>query len=278
MTIGWDSTDTDERGLVYSAGPLEGKHFRELVQPGSSLQILGWYDYMIKLPANQRTYIVAENGDQGDVAGGKLITATDSEGVALDFATSSTFELDSSAKQLNEFYLKICTKYDDCEDKDGTSDDGWAWMLNDYYRKAQESALQQVTQQYTVDELMKNDRTEFQQEVAESTEEKLQQNMGGEYFTNITFQIQRPIPPNAVQERYNAAKAAELQTQVKAEEVKQAEQQANAAEELAQTLNENPNYLGFRWVEVYEDCVDKPNCQLPILMPEGGGVNVNVQP
>lgn len=277
LVFNWDSTDTDEVGLVYSSGPIEGRHFQEMVPSGSSLQFLGILDYMVKLPANQRTYIVAENANEGDVAGGELITATDSEGVAMQFATSSTFDLNQSADKLNKFYLEICTKYDDCYDKDGTNDDGWAMMLNDYYRKAQESALQQVTQQYTVDQLMQEDRSDFQRMVAAATQQKVEDNMGGEYLTDITFQIQRPIPPTSVQNKYNEQKAAELQTEVKREEVQQAEQQANAAEKL-DAIENSEEYIQLRTIEVFEKCVASPNCQLPVVMGEGMGTNVNVNP
>ncbi len=269
--------DIDEYGLHYSGGPFEGKHFEQLLPPGSGMKVLGLADYMVPLPANQRTYIVSENAGEGDVTGGDLITANDKEGVAIKFATSSTFELDSSPDKLNRFYLDICTKYDDCYDKEGTNTDGWGMMLNDYYRKAQESALQQVTQKYTVDQLMKQDRSEFQRQVAAATEQKVADNLGGKYFTDITFQIQRPIPPKDVQDKYNAAKAAELQTEVKVEEVNQAEQQALAAQELQKTLQNNPGYLELRRIEMYEKCVENGSCSI-IPVPENSGTMINVQP
>jgi len=277
VLFNWDSTDVDEIGLEYSAGPLEGRHFQGMVPPGSSLQFLGVLDYMVKLPANQRTYIVAEDAGEGDV-GGELITATDSGGVELRFATSSTFELDTNATQLNKFYLNICTKYNDCYDEDDTNDDGWALMLNDYYRKAQESAIRQATRDYTVDELMKGDMTEFQAKVARLTQSKLEDNMGGSFFTDVTFQIQRPIAPQSVQDRYNEAKAAELQTQVKAEEVKQAEQQNLAAEKLAATLNNNPNYIELQRIEMLEEGMKNGDVQVVVVPSEGTGTNLNVNP
>lgn len=267
----WDSTDVDEYGLEYSAGPIDGRKFEGLTPPGSSLQFLGMLDYMVKLPANQRTYIVAENTNEGDI-GGELITANDSEGVAVQFATSATFELEPDAKKLNTFALEICTKYDDCYDKDGTSNDGWGMMLNDYFRKSQEAALQSVTQQYTVDELMQQDRSEFQREVAEATTRKLNDNMGGQYFTDITFQIQRPIPPNAVQTKYNEQKAAELQTQVKAEEVEQAKQTKLAADEL-NAIENSEDYIALLEAEAKAKAVEKGNVEFWIL-PEGQGVDV----
>lgn len=272
IVVSFGSTERDEVGLHYTGGPFEGQSFVKMIPPGSGVKVLGLADSMITLPANQRTYIVAENGDKGDVAGGTLITANDSEGVAVQFATSSTFELDLSADKLNRFALDICTKYEDCYDKDGTADDGWAMMLNDYYRKAQESALQQVTQQYTVDQLMKEDRTVLQGKVAEATEQKLAASMGGKYFTDITFQIQRPIPPAVVQTKYNEQKAAELQTQVKAEEVKQAEQQARAAEEL-NAIENSDEYIALLDAEAKKQAVEKGQVQFWVL-PEGQSINI----
>lgn len=248
----FDSTDVDEYGLKYSAGPIEGKHFEGFVPPGSSLRFLGVLDYMDTLPANQRTYIV---GDSGSDATGDIVV-TDGQGVELGFKTSSTFELVNDPKELNTLNLQICTKYDGCYDNEGTTDDGWGQMLNDYYRKAQESALQTVARQYDTDELMQGDLTEFNKQVADATQEKVQQNMGGKYLTDVTFQIQRPIAPKAVQDKYNAVKAAALQTQVKKQEVNQANQQAKAADQLQETLQQNPNYLKLRQIEVQEEAVE----------------------
>jgi hypothetical protein len=258
------STDVDEYGLKYSAGPIEGKHYEGFSAPGSSLQFLGFLDYMDKLPANQRTYIVGDRG--GDVS--EPIVVTDGQGVELAFRTSSTFELVSNPTDLNTFNLEICTKYDGC---DG---DGWTYMLNDYYLKAQESALQTVARQYSTDELMQGDLTEFNQKVAEATQQKVADNFGGNYFTDVTFQIQRPLAPTAVQDKYNAAKAAQLQTEVRKEEVNQAKQQANAAEELQKTLEDNPQYIEWQKTEALKDAVDNNNIEFWVL-PSDSQVDIN---
>lgn len=263
--LSWDAPEVDEYGLHYSGGPFEGKKFEQLIPPGSSGQFLGPLDKLVRLPSNQRTYIVSQGGADGERAGGDVITVTDRQGVELQFETSSSFDLSSKPDVLNKFYEEVCTKYDDCYDEEGTNADGWGMMLNDYYRKAQESALQTVARGYTTDQLMKEDLGGFQREVAVATEKKVAENMGGAFFEDITFQIQRPIAPPSVQDRYNAAKAAELQTQVRKEEVAQAEQQALAAEELAQTLNDNPNYLELQKVEALNAAVENGKTEFWVL-------------
>lgn len=270
LIFNFGSTDVDEYGLKYSSGPIEGKHFQGFVAPGSSLQFLGILDYMDTLPANQRTYIVGDSG--GDATG--AIVVTDGQGVELAFKTSSTFELVSNPDDLNTMNLEICTKYDGCYDKEGTNADGWGYMLNDYYRKAQESALQTVARRYDTDALMQGDLTEFNQQVAEEVQEKVTQNMGGNYLTDVTFQIQRPLAPTAVQDKYNAVKAAALQTEVRKQEVNQAEQQANAAEELQKTLEDNPQYIEFQKTEALKDAVDKGSVEFWVL-PSDSQVDIN---
>lgn len=260
----WGSTERDEYGLVYSAGPIEGQHFQKFVAPGSSLQFLGVLDYMDTLPANQRTYIVGERGDDVD----HPIVVTDGAGVELGFKTSSTFELVSNPDELNTLNVEICTKYDGCDDE------GWTYMLNDYYRKAQESALQTVARQYTTDELMKGNLTEFNQQVADETQERVAANLGGNYLTDVTFQIQRPIAPTSVQDRYDAIKAASLQTEVRKQEVKQAEQQANAAEKLQKTLENNPSYIEWQKTEALKEAVDNKNIEFWVL-PSDSQVDIN---
>jgi hypothetical protein len=259
----WGSTERDEYGLVYSAGPIEGQHFQTFVAPGSSLKFLGILDYMDTLPANQRTYIVGDKGD--DVT--HPIVVTDGKGVELGFKTSSTFELVNDPAKLDTLNIQVCTKYDGCDDE------GWQMMLNDYYRKAQESALQTVARQYNTDELMQGDLSEFNQKVAKETQEKVAQNMGDNYLTDVTFQIQRPIAPHAVQEQYDNIKAASLQTEVRKQEVQQAEQQANAAEKLSE-VTKNPNYIEWQRTEALKDAVAKGQVEFWVL-PETSQVDIN---
>lgn len=260
FTVSIGSTDVDEYGLHYTSGPLEGKEFVKVIPPGSGLNVLGLFDYMDVLPANQRTYIVSENPGEGDV-GGDLITAASSDRVSIDFATSSTFELSSDPAALNRFNLEICTKYADGCSPDG---DGWDMMLDEYYRKAQESALQTVARQYTTDELITVDLAEFSRQVADLTEEKLTANFGGHFFTDVTFQVQRPVVPAVVQNKYDEKKAAELQTEIKAQEVEQAEQQALAAEKLSD-LGSDPNYIKLQQTEILKDAVAKGEIEFWVL-------------
>jgi regulator of protease activity HflC (stomatin/prohibitin superfamily) len=200
---------------------------------------------------------------------------TDGQGVELAFKTSSTFELTSNPNDLNTMNLELCTKYSDgCEDKPETNDDGWGLMLNEYYRKAQESALQTIARKYDTDELMQGDLTEFNQRVADEVEKKVAQNMGGNYLTDITFQIQRPIAPKSVQEKYNAVKAASLQTEVRKQEVNQATQQANAAEELQKTLEDNPQYIEWQRTEAFKEAVDKGQVEFWVL-PDTSSIDIN---
>lgn len=264
LVFSWGSTERDEYGLVYSAGPFEGQHYQELIQPGSSLRFLGVLDYMDTLPANQRTYIVG--GNKADVSEG--IVVTDGQGVELTFKTSSTFELVNNTDDLNTFNIEICTKYDDCDEE------GWEIMLHDYYLKAQETALQTIARQYTTDELMQGDLTEVNKQVAAETQERVEANLGGKYFTDVTFQIQRPIAPPKVQEQYNAVKSAALQTEVRKQEVKQAEQQANAAKKLQETLNDSPNYIEWQKTEALKDAVAKGQVEFWVL-PSDSQVDIN---
>ncbi len=264
--VRFGSTDVDEYGLHYSSGPIEGKQFVKVVPPGSGLRPLGLLDEFVKLPANQRTYIVASDGT-GD--SDQPIIVTDSEGVAYEFETSATFELPGpdQAELLSTFRDNICTKYADCQDA------GWGMMLDDYMLKAQQSALNAEVRTMTTDELMTGDISSLQRRVAETTEDKLAQNMDGRYFQDITFQIQRPVPPERVQDRYDEAKAQELQTEVKKELVAQAEQEAKAAQKLAQTLNTNPNYLQLEYIRMLEKGMENGSIQFYAL-PAGTDMNV----
>ena len=267
--LSWDSTDVDEIGLHYSGGPVEGRKFEKIVPPSTSGTIYGPLDTVEKLPANQRTYTISKVASESDTGRSDFIGAANSEGVEIEYETSTYFELNRDPEVLREFYEKVCTKYDGCQGE------SWNLMLNDNLRKAQETTLQNVSRQFSTDELRLDDGLpEIQRATAEALQESVNSNLGGPYFTISSFQINdNEVPPN-IAKGYSEVKAEELRTQAAAQRVDQAEQQANAAEELAATLENNPGYLELREIEVQEKAVEQG--QVPVLfVPEGSDLLVD---
>lgn len=245
----WDSTDVDEVGLHYSGGPIEGRKFETLVGPSTSGSFYGPFDKLVKLPANQRTYIISKEASGGDVAG--FVSAKNAEGVEIEYETTMWFRLNTKPDVVRRFYEDVCTKYDDCQGS------GWDQMLADNLRKAQETALQSTSRRYSTDAVAQEGDTlaEIQRDVADALKSRVNDNLGGPYFVDMRFQVNDVDIPQRIAEGYDDLKRAELVTQTRKQEVAQAEQQALAADKLASTLNENPNYLELRRIQMMEEAV-----------------------
>lgn len=259
----WDSTDVDEIGLHYSGGPVEGRKFEGIVPPSTSGSFYGPMDTVVKLPANQRTYTISKVASESDTNRSDSIDAANSDGVEIEYETSTYFELNRDPDTLREFYERVCTKYDDCQGE------GWDMMLNDNLRKAQETTLQNVSRQYSTDDLRLEDGLpQIQKEASEVMQTNINKNLGGSYFTVQSFQINDTDVPENVAAGYSQVKAEELKTQAQSEQVAQAEQQANAARELAATLESSPSYLELRRIQMLEKGMENGTVKLYVI-PEG---------
>ncbi len=261
----WDSTDVDEVGLHYSGGPIEGRSFEALVPPSTSGTFYGPLDTLVKLPANQRTYLVTR-GPDGDRAGADAITAKNSEGVEVAYETTVWFRLNQEPKVLRDFYESVCTKYDECEDDPGTNDDGWGRMLNDNMRKVQETTLQNESRRVSTDDVVQDADAlgGIQDKVARQLGDTVNSNLGGPFFVDIRFQINDVDVPEGVAAGYDRIKAAQLLSQTRTEEVNQAEQQAQAAEALARAT-QSEGYLELRKIEAMEKAVDSGKVSFWVL-------------
>lgn len=253
---GWKSgTPVDKYGLSYSGGPFEGKHYQGFKGPGSGAFFNGIFDKFYELPANQRSYIVSQHHDEGDVKGADAIVAPSSEGVPITFETATLFQLNPKPDVLREFYERICTHYDNCQGS------GWNKMLAESLRQVQESTLQIEARRFSSDDLWKNPDAlrQIQDIIGQALQSRLQELLTGRpvdptnadrsYFTNIRFQIKSATPPPEVVKRYNDVKQSALMIQTRANEVKQAQEQARAAAALQQAIRGNPNYVLLKAIE-----------------------------
>lgn len=268
----WDSTDVDEVGLHYSGGPIEGRAFEALVPPSTSGTFYGPLDTVVKLPANQRTYIVSKGAD-GDRAGGDTLTAKNAEGVAVAYETTVWFRLNQDPQVLKEFYEQVCTKYAECYDDPDTNDDGWGRMLNDNVRKVQETTLQNASRRVSTDAVVQdaNALQGIQEDVARQLTRTVNANLGGPFFEDIRFQINSVEVPEEVAKGYDRIKAAELLTQTRQQEVAQATAQADAARALDEA-SQSEGYIEIRRIEALQSAVDKGQVQFWVL-PENATMN-----
>jgi hypothetical protein len=130
------SAPVDQIGLYYTGGPIQGQHFKRIIEPGSGAQLRGMFDTVIRLPAGQRNYIVSQVVGEGDRDVADAIIVPARGGIDMTFEISAYFKLNTHTDDisgykggtLRRFYEQICRKYS-CE-----TSDGWDDMLNDNFR------------------------------------------------------------------------------------------------------------------------------------------------
>lgn len=271
VLFSWDAPAVNEVGLSYSGGPLEGIHYQGIKRPGSSGSFQGIQDKLVKLPANQRTYTVSQDSNDSTESS---ITATNKEGVNVTYETITYFQLNQDPNVLQEFYEKVCTKYNDCLDREDAANDGWGLMLRDSLGRTEQTAIQSQTRKFTTDALVQDDLAPIQEDVGKAMKTKVNENLGGPYFTDIRFSINHVSVPDEINARYNDIKSAELKTQTAKQEVQQAEQKALAAEKLQSTLNANPHYIEYLNAQAYLKAVESGSVKV-IVTQQGQPVNIN---
>ncbi|MEJ7582487.1 MAG: SPFH domain-containing protein [Acidimicrobiales bacterium] len=212
VSSGLTKTPRDKVGISYGGGPIEGSHFQRIVQPGSSLFFNGFSDPLYLYPADQQNYIISKVAGQGATKGSDSVVAPTSDRVQVEYQVAAFFKLNTD--RLRSFHEQLGLKY-----KAYTSG-GWDNLLKDTFRQQIESALQQETRRYTVNDLVGSADavTRIQGQVQQTITEQLVSALGQQFFCGptfvpdadcapITFVIKKIDIPTAVQTAFNDIQA-----------------------------------------------------------------------
>ncbi|MBV9951099.1 MAG: hypothetical protein JO291_04055 [Acidimicrobiia bacterium] len=227
-------TPRNRVGISYGGGPIEGVHFQRIIQPGSGLFVNGLFDSLYLYPSDQQNYIVSKTPSQGSTNGSDSITAPTEDRVQVQYQVAAFFKL--NIDRLRSFHEQLGLKYS------AYTTAGWNNMLQDTLRQQMESAIQQETRRYTVDELFGSSKvlTDIQTAVRKTIAVQLKESLGQEYFCGpdyfpggkcnpITFFIKRIDIPMSVSSAYEAVQANK--------------KQAEAVDAIAEALkNAGPEY------------------------------------
>lgn len=283
----------DEIGLYYSGGPIEGRKFQKVIQPGSGSTILGIADDVFWLPAGQRNYIVSKEAREGDKPAPDFIRVPAKGGVLMDFEISVYFKLNTHTDDLKDdpkykkggtlrkFWESIGKKYK--ADEDG----GWDKMLNDNFRKVIETSMRQLVFNFSVEELYANAEVgdsgkgdaiqRIQDEIAKALKDNINVALGGAYFCGPTFDRDKPDCPGfqfiinsaepadgGVRESFAAQRVAanRVLTAENEAKAKEAEARGQAAAQAVLRENLTPEYLRLREIEALQECARSQGCTL----------------
>lgn len=255
------STEPDQVGLQYGAGPIESTKFAACVKP-SEREGLGVFDKFYSYPAGTRTYTFDDPGDRGPVE------IADKDGQPLSVSGILTFSLNTECEVLQKFHERIGIKY-------GASSDGvkqWDEVLADYLGQPLRSAMRDAAAGYTWRELYSDagKRTKWENKVKELLPEYVKDLAEGDFFGNFTLLSQVPQPGSNLLKQIT-----EQNTQVERLNTIQAQKEAQAAE--IKQMQQLVDLLGPEGYILYRNQL---NCEqdgakgcLPFLpIPEGSNV------
>lgn len=251
MALAMGKTDRNEIGIVYGGGPFEGRHFQQVLQPGSPLTFLGWFDPMYTYPVTQRSYIISKT--EGDVTG--VVTAASKDRVKVDYEVATYFRLNTD--QLQSFHEILGLKYL------AWTDAGWDQLLQESFKQQIEFALQRESRRWDVADIFANEQAllDIQRNVGISLKSNVEEVLGGEYFCgvdfrpgqtcpNFTFVIKSVLPPPNIVAEYENNRASQIAIQTKINEVLQRQEEAKGIAALNDALEASgPSYVLLKAIE-----------------------------
>lgn len=274
------STNPDERGIEYNAGPITSVSFSNCIDPGAR-EYRGPMDRQFRYPAGQRTYQFQGDGNGADAPAYKVaVEGTDRVNAAGEtIASESTVEVTqagtltftlnlSDCETFQRFHEQIGLKYGAAED--GFSDEEWARFLDVYLGGPLNRALNRAADGQDWASLYSDPAqvAAFEERAVELLPELVEQQAGGPYFGDFKLQLSRPdLPENLI----NALAATEEAIQ---QNKAQQERNVQVASEL-EAIRELVAVLGPDGYNTYQAIKDGKISVLPI--PQGSGVVVAPQ-
>lgn len=229
----------DENAVLYDKGPIRDTEFKTCVNPGerkfSSLMDQG-YTY----PNGQRHFVF--EGDKGEGVDRKRFDAPTEDAVTVGIEGQMRFQLTNDCELLRQFHERIGLRHQ--------GDDGWKQVLNIYLAQPLNRAITESTQEMEWAELYSNPgaKSRWEKSVMDKLETYIEQTAGGDYFTNISLTLQKPILPAQLVDALQAAQTAQQENIAQESRNKQIDTELLAIEKLVDILGPQA-YVTYKAVQ-----------------------------
>lgn len=216
----------DENGLIYDKGPLSSTTFETCVNPGERT-FAGPFDASYTYPAGQRYYVFTQAEDGRDR---EPYQAPTKDAVTVGIEGQVRFELTGDCDLLRQFHEKIGLR--------AQGDDGWDRVLRTYLDQPLARAITEVTQQRGWKDLYADPKAKaaWEAQVMELLPDYIEQAAGGDYFTNISLTLQKPILPDDLTNALQAAQTAQQQEQAQESRNSQIDVELESIRKLVEVL------------------------------------------
>jgi hypothetical protein len=175
--------DESHVGVRYTDGPIDGKKFEKVVQPGGTEWV--YNDHVYMLPTRQVTYIAAGDGAAPGQDGPQAVLTAEG-GEILNVDLTVFFFLNTRADVLKQFFNQTCKKYScwDGVDQSEKTDDGWDHMLRDTFGNPMVTVTNEIGLKYNADQLRYNPEVQekFGHEFASKFVDTLKDQVGRDDF------------------------------------------------------------------------------------------------
>lgn len=259
----WFSTDVDQTGLHYSAGPFSSTTYEKCIAPSTRVWD-GPADIHVAYPSGQRTYDFSATSPVPDAAP-FVVASQDNQELTVSGVVS--FYVNTDCATLRDFHENIGNKFQAYMDGDMTSQ-GWRDMLSVYMNQPLQRAMNEATQGREWKSLYNDPVTkaEWEKQVSELLPQYIKQQTGKDYFINFSLTLQKPEP--------DAALLAALRNKEVAIEdnLAQAERN-NTIETETESIRRLVDILGPDGYNVYQAIKDGKIDVMPI--PQGSSVILN---
>src|SRR4051812_31435564 len=258
--------DIGHVGVIRNGGPLDGRSIRQIVLPGSGLTWAGWFSQKPhEYPARSVVllYTVTSDANRGHRAGIDVVTVPTRDGVqvGLEGTVYYHFSGEQDLTALRQFDKTFGTRQYSVGGKalrPYEGEDGFQTMVENVFRPALDNDLRreigafQCAEVVTACKLVRRvsspragsepsgNMALIQARVNRSLEDDLADALGGRYFVDVHFRLERVTLPHNVQTAVTAAQAGNAKVHVAKAKLREGRYEARRNELLGRSYNRSP--------------------------------------